>query len=90
MAPDRRVKSRRRNNLKKKKLSGLDKYLIFSFTVLLVYTAVSLVLFAHTMTEPATLTAAFYATFGGEVFACAMIKALKLKKESKGDEADAG
>lgn len=75
---------------KKKKLSGLDKYLVFSFCVLLIYTVVSLVLFAFTMTEPTTLTVAFFGTFGGEVFMCALIKSLKLRKEKKEEEEDAG
>lgn len=75
---------------RKKRLSGLDKYLIFSFSVLLVYTVAAMVLFAQTLTEPSTLTVAFYGTFGGEVFMCAMIKALKLKNEKKEEEDDAG
>lgn len=38
------------------------------------------------------MTVAFYGTFGGEVFMCALIKSLKIKKEDKEkeDTEDAG
>jgi len=65
---------------KTKKLSGLDKYVIFSLACLICFTAVMIPVQAITGTTQDTLITCFFAAFGGEVFACAMIKKLKLKK----------
>ena len=76
----------RLQNLKKrlpKKLSGLDKYCIFSFTCLILFTIVMIVVQTVTGTTQDTLITCFYASFGGELLLCAMIKRLKLKKEDK-------
>lgn len=67
----------------KKKLNDLDKYLIFAFTSLIIYTIVSQILFYMYQIEMAVLTAAFFAAFGGEVLLCALIKKLKLHKEAE-------
>lgn len=67
--------------LKKKKLNGLDKYLIFSFSVLIIYTITELLLSTITGISHDTLTTCLYAAFGGELLLCAMIKRFKLKKE---------
>lgn len=67
----------------KKKLNDLDKYLIFAFTNLIIYTIVALFLFYKTGSEPAVLTGCFFAAFGGEVLICALIKKLKLHKEAR-------
>ena len=67
----------------KKKLNDLDKYLIFAFTSLIIYTIVNLVIFFMTGNEPAVLTGCFFGAFGGEVLLCARIKKLKLHKEFK-------
>ncbi len=64
----------------RKKLSGLDKYCIFSFTVLLVYTVLEFVFSIFTGISHDTLTVAFYGAFGGELLCCAMIKRLKIKR----------
>jgi hypothetical protein len=72
---------------KNKKLSGLDKYIIFSFVCIITYTVVSIVLALKTEMELGTLTTCFFACFGGEILSCAMIKRLKLKNEnSEGDD----
>lgn len=75
-----------------KKLNDLDKYLIFAFTNLIVYTVVNLIIFAITHEEPAVLTGCFFAAFGGEILMCALIKRLKLHKEAeiKGDQNNYG
>lgn len=65
---------------KKKKLPDLDKYIIFSFAVMLVYTISELVLSTITGISHDTLTTCIFAAFGGELLMCAMIKRLKLKK----------
>ena len=67
----------------KKKLNDLDKYLIFAFANLIIYTIVALILFYKTGSEPAVLTGCFFAAFGGEILMCALIKRLKLHKEAK-------
>lgn len=75
---------------KKKKLDNLDKYLIFTFTSLILYTIVSQILFYVYQMEMAVLTGCFFAAFGGEILMCALIKKLKLHKEAelKKDDSD--
>ena len=68
---------------KRKKLNDLDKYLIFAFTALVLFTIAVLVIFAFTGTEPAVLVGCFFTAFGGEILMCALIKRLKLHKEIK-------
>jgi hypothetical protein len=68
---------------KKKKLNDLDKYLIFAFTNLIIYTIADKITFVVTGQEQPVLTAAFFGVFGGEVLICALIKKLKLHKEKE-------
>ena len=68
-----------------KRLPALDKYVIFSFSCLLIFTIVEIILQAMTGLEQATLITCFFGCFGGELLLCAMIKRLKLKK-GDGDE----
>lgn len=65
-----------------KKLSALDKYVIFSFTCLIIFTITEIILQAVTGTAQDTLITCFFGTFGGELLLCAMIKWLKIKRES--------
>lgn len=65
---------------KNKKLSALDKYVIFSFTCLIVFTVVMICVQTITQTTQDTLITCFFGTFGGELLLCAMIKRLKLKR----------
>lgn len=71
---------------KRKKMSALDKYVIFSFTVLLIYTVAQTIVTIKTGVESSTLTTCFFAAFGGEVLMCALIKRLKLKNEKNESE----
>lgn len=71
---------------KRKKISALDKYVIFSFSVLLIYTVAQTFVTIKTGVESSTLTTCFFAAFGGEILMCAMIKRLKLKNESEAKE----
>ena len=70
-----------------KKLSALDKYIIFCFVVLILYTIVHIIVFLLTNIEMGIIAKLFYAAFGGEVLICALLKKLKLnnahKKEMK-------
>ncbi len=68
----------------KKKVSALDKYVIFSFACLLIFTVIVTVYqFKSDMEFSPTLITCFYSCFGGELLLCAMIKRLKLKKEDE-------
>ncbi len=71
------------NKKKSKKLNDLDKYLIFAFTSLIIFTIACLVIFSLTGSEPAVLIGCFFAAFGGEILMCALIKRLKLHKEAE-------
>ena len=73
--------ARRKKEKAKKKIPALDKYVIFSFTCLLIFTVVVTVYqFKSDLEFSPTLITCFYSCFGGELLLCAMIKRLKLKK----------
>lgn len=61
-------------------MADLDKYIIFSFSVMLVYTVFEFVFSTVTGISHDTLTTCLYSAFGGELLLCAMIKRLKLKR----------
>lgn len=63
-----------------KKLPDLDKYILFSFGVMLLYTLAEFTVSTITGISHDTLTTCIFAAFGGELLMCAMIKRLKLKK----------
>lgn len=65
------------------KVSGLTYYVIFSITMLITYTVAELLLSNINGTINDTLTTCFFATFGGEILTCAVIKIFKLKEENK-------
>lgn len=65
---------------KKKRFNDLDKFIIFSFTVMLVYTISEFVVSTITGISHDTLTTCLYAAFGGELLLCALIKRLKLQR----------
>ncbi len=75
-----------RRQRKKKKLKGLDKYVIFCFVSIIIYTIAQTVVTIKTGVESSTLTTCFFSVFGGEVLLCALIKRFKLKEEPKKDE----
>ena len=67
-----------------KKISDLDKYLIFCFVVIILYTITAIIFQWLTTIELSTsLTVGVYGFFGGEITLLAMIKRLKLKKEGE-------
>lgn len=67
--------------LKVKELPTLDKYLIFSFSCIIIFTIVMIVVQTITGVTQDTLITCFFSAFGGELLLCAMIKRLKLKRE---------
>ena len=64
------------------KLNSLDKYVIFSIFIVLVFTVAEFVTSTITGVEHSTLCAMFFGCFGGEVLSCALIKIFKLKEEN--------
>lgn len=68
---------------KKPKLNGLDKYVIFSISVMVIYTAVSLTILVLTGYTYETLTTCVFGFFGGEIVTCALIKIFKLTNTFK-------
>ena len=64
----------------KKKLGGLDKYCIFSISVVLIYTIVEFVFSTITGIEHSTLTSCVYAFWAGEIVTLGLIKIFKIKE----------
>lgn len=62
-----------------KKIPSLTLYVVFSISILLIYTVVEQVLSVITGVTRDTLTTCFYACYGGEILCCALIKIFKLK-----------
>lgn len=69
-----------------KKISALDKYVIFSISILLVFCIAEFIVSSITGQTHDTLTTCFFACFGGEILSCALIKIFKLKGEDNGTE----
>lgn len=72
----------------KRKLKALDKYVLFSISVLLIFTIAQMIITAITGVTQDTLITAFFACFGGELLLMAITKWLKLKTEDKGTNND--
>ena len=71
---------RESNHSNKKKLPALDRYVILSISVLLIYSAVEFIFSTITGVTHDTLTTCIFAAFGGELLMLCMIKRLKLRK----------
>ena len=66
---------------RKKKLSDLDKYVLFSLTSVIIFTIVAIIYqWFHDIELSSTLVTCFFACFGGELLMLCMIKRLKLKR----------
>lgn len=75
---------------KKKKISALDKYIIFCFICIIAYTIAEHWLLIKTGLTLDLLTGLFYGVFGGEILVCAVIKKLKLKQPEKKEDDENG
>lgn len=64
---------------RKKQLKTLDKYVIFSIGVLILYTVIEFVISTVTGVHHDTLTTCVVSCFGGEILSCCLIKIFKLK-----------
>lgn len=71
---------------RRKKVSNLTYYVVFSISVLIVYTIVELLISNLTGTINDTLTTCFFGVFGGEILTCALIKIFKLKEENQDEK----
>ena len=65
------------------KLSGLDKYVIFSIGVTLVYTVAEFITSTVTGVSKDTLSTCVYGFFAGEIVVAGLIKIFKLREEDK-------
>lgn len=65
-----------------KKVPSLTKYVVFSISVLLIYTVAEFTEASINGTSHDTLTTCLYACFGGEILSCALIKIFKLKGDN--------
>lgn len=79
-----------RRPTQKKKISALDKYLIFCIVFFVLFTVAELVTSCIYGTTHDSLINAVKWFCGGEVFLCAMIKRFKLKKSNYVSEYDEG
>lgn len=68
-----------------KRIPSLTKYVMFSIGVLLIYTMCEFTFAITANTAHDTLTACFYAAFGGEILSCALIKIFKLREENRNE-----
>lgn len=79
-----KLKERNTKIVTKKRISDLDKYVIFSFSNIIIFTVIALVYqFISGQELSDTLITCFYGVFGGELLMLAMIKRLKLRKEKE-------
>lgn len=75
-----------RRKRRRKKVSNLTYYVVFSISVLLIYTVTELLISGLTGTINDTLTTCLFAVFGGEILTCALIKIFKLKGENNNEK----
>lgn len=64
---------------RRQRINKIDKYVIFSLILLLIYSITELILSTITGIEHTTLTTCIFSTFGGEILSCCLIKIFKLK-----------
>jgi hypothetical protein len=69
-----------------KAMPSLTRYIVFSFVMILTYTVIEFIVASNTGNEHSTLTTCFFAVWGGEVLAAALIKVFKLKEENKNEQ----
>lgn len=65
-----------------KRIPSLTKYVVFSITILLLYSIAEFTEASITGISHDTLTTALYSVFGGEILSCALIKIFKIREEN--------
>lgn len=78
----RRVRQLRAGGERAKKMGVMDRVLVFEAVVLIAYTSAVLVVFWHTSTEPATLTACVFGVCGLENGVMGWIRTSKEKNNT--------
>ena len=68
--------------MKKKKLNGLDIYIIYCVIACIIYTVAEMIVSSVTGVTHDSLTVAFFGFHGGEVFIAGMIKKWKLRTDN--------
>lgn len=68
---------KRRNNITR----SLTRYVVFSISMLVIYTVTALIFLWLEKPLDAELTTGVFGFFGGEIVMCGLIKLFKLKKE---------
>lgn len=67
---------------RKQEIPSLTKYVIFSISMVIIYSIASFVYQWQTKNEiSGVLTSCYFATFGGEVVFCAIMKIFKIRKQ---------
>ena len=74
---------KKKRKVQKKKVNTLDKYIVFSLAMIILYTIAHTVIFEFTGLEAKVLDGLFYAVFGLEILYCFLIKRFKLHDEAK-------
>ncbi len=72
-----------RRGRSKKTLNKLDRYLIFCFTSLILFTVIMIITFFIKDSVPDSLIVMFGSAVFGETTGCAIIKSLNIKKEEE-------
>ena len=67
------------------KLNGIDKYCIFSISVVMLYTVAEFITSTITQVAHDTLSTCVYGFFAGEIVTLGLIKIFKLKEEGSKD-----
>ena len=67
------------DKLMKRRLKALDKYVIFSISMTVLYTVAEFITSTITGVEKTTLTACVYAFFAGEIVTAGLIKIFKIR-----------
>lgn len=70
---------------RRKRFPSLSAYVVFSIVMLIAYTVAELLITSLTDLSHDTLTTCFFATFGGEILTCAIIKIYKLKGDNNNE-----
>ena len=71
----------------RRRLNGLDKYIIFCFAILIIYTVAEFITATITGIEKSTLTISVFGFFGSaEIITAGLIKIFKISKEEKNEE----
>lgn len=76
------MKKRIQKFKRKLKTAPLSSYVAFSFSMLIVFTVVMIVLFCLYQSVPDVLVTCYFSAFGGEVLMAALIKVMKLKGDN--------